>query len=966
MRDAAARNEAIARNARDARDARAILEHVGLAILLTRDRHIYRCNPLAAELFGWSDEAALTGRPGRVLFASDDDYLNLTHRARRELFAGKIFSADVRLARFDGSSFTAHLTARAIVPEAPRDGTIWTIDDVSERRALEAHRQRLLREHQIIFDHALTGILFSRNRTVERCNRRLEEIFGYPNGSLIGSSTRVLFGSDETYEETGQRVYAAIAAGGRFQGEAEYMRADGSTVWCQILGSMVDPAAPEQGFVWIYEDITSRKAAEAAVAESRRALEQRVVERTAELSAQLLFLEQLIEAIPGPVFYNDAAGRYLGCNTAFERYVGMPKADLVGRSVRDVSPLEFAERNDAADRALLDQPGNQIYEARVSYADGSEHDVMFHKATFRHPSGEIAGIVGVILDISDRKRMEERLHLAATVFNSTADGVTITDPSGAIIAVNRAFTEITGYSESDVIGANPRLLKSNLHDAAFYQGMWKDIRSVGFWRGEIWNRRRDGSIYPEALTITAVCDDSGRTTHFVAVFSDITRIKGAQEALDFQAHHDPLTGLPNRLLLEDRIDKAVQRAKRSEQQLGLLFVDLDRFKNVNDTLGHHVGDLVLCEVARRFTAAMREADTVARLGGDEFVILVENIPEAAAASRIADKLLADLQRPISLEMQDFFIGASIGISLFPSDGDDRSSLLKHADAAMYRAKERGRNTYEFFTNELTNFSLERFQLEADIRYALERDELRVWFQPQFDLRDNSLIGAEALLRWEHPGRGMVAPGVFIPIAEESGLIVPIGEWILRHACQCWADWHAAGHRPGRVSVNVSGIEFRRGRVMESVEMTLAATRLPPELIELEITESSIMNQTENSIQKLHQLRAMGLHLAIDDFGTGYSSLAYLKRLPINKLKVDKSFVRDLPDDAEDAAITRAIIALGHSLGLTLIAEGVENQAQRDFLHREGCDQLQGYLMGRPVPAEEFARLYLAPRSHRSD
>jgi diguanylate cyclase (GGDEF)-like protein/PAS domain S-box-containing protein len=719
---------------------------------------------------------------------------------------------------------------------------------------------------------------------------------------------------------------------------------------------MVDPGQPESGFVWIIADSTARKHAEEALRLSHRELETRVEQRTAELQSQLRFMQQLIEAIPGPVFYKDTDGRYLGANSAFAAFAGVDLETLVGKTAYDIAPPDLARRYSDSDRELLAAPGARVYESQVSHADGTRHDVVFHKATFTRPDGKATGIVGVMLDITERKRMEGRIHLAATVFDSTADGVTIADRDGNIITVNRAFTEITGYSEDEVRGKNPRVLQSGLQEETFYQRMWTTIQSDDRWSGEIWNRRKDGSIYPEKLTVSAIRDDRNEITNYVGVFSDITKLKSVQEALDFQAHHDPLTGLPNRLLLEDRLESALQRARREGHSLAVLFIDLDRFKNINDTLGHHVGDIVLCETASRFSAAVRESDTVARLGGDEFIIVIEHVVDPAAASRVADKILEGLRRPIMISGQEFFIGASLGISLFPQDGSDPADLLKHADAAMYRAKERGRNTFEFFSSDITSHSLERFKLEADIRYALEREELMVYFQPQFSLADGRLVGAEALVRWRHPERGMVSPGQFIPIAEESGIIVPMGEWILRQACREWVRWHSAGLRPGVLAVNVSGIEFRRGRVRESVELSLAETRLPPELLELEITESSIMNQTDSSIRALHSLREMGLHLAIDDFGTGYSSLSYLKRLPVSKLKVDQSFVKGLPDDAEDAAITRAIIALAHSLGLTTMAEGVETEAQRQFLQAAGCDDMQGYLLGKPMPAEQFLAL----------
>ncbi|MDO8789157.1 MAG: EAL domain-containing protein [Sulfuritalea sp.] len=820
-------------------------------------------------------------------------------------------------------------------------------------------KAQLLREQQLVVERAPIGIVVLRDRIVQRCNPRFEEMLGYGPGELVGKSTRIYYPIDDAeWTALGRRAYAAIAETGSFVGESRYQRRDGSLIWVRLTGSLLNPDNPEEGYVWLYEDITRRHQAEEALRLSYGELEQRVVERTTEVSRQLHFMEQLIEAIPGPVFYKDRQGRYLGFNQRYLEFIGKPRSELIGATVYDIAPRDLADRYRAADEELFNSPGLQVYETQVQPASGERRDVLFHKATFANPDGSVGGIIGVMFDITERKRMEARMQQAATVFDSSAEGITVTAPDGSIIAVNRAFTEITGYSEQEVLGRNPRILQSDRQDKNFYREMWDTIGRSGRWQGELWNRRKDGSLVPEWLTISAVKDAAGKVMHYVGVFADITEIKRANELLNHQAHHDHLTGLPNRLLLEDRLRGALQRAQRDGAQVALLFVDLDRFKNINDSLGHHVGDRVLYEVAQRFRALTRASDTVARVGGDEFLIIVEGIHDSGMASRIADKILDDLRtNPVTLE-QEFFVGASIGISLFPRDGGDSATLIKHADAAMYRAKERGRNTHEFFSDELTQFSLDRFKMETALRRAIERDELIVYLQPQFSLKTGELLGAEALVRWQHPQQGLVVPARFIPLAEESGSIVALGEWVQRAACRHWAEWALAGLNPGVLSINVSGVEFRRGQIEDTVRKVLEATRLPPELLELEITESAIMSQAEKSIRVLHGLRAMGISLAIDDFGTGYSSLAYLKRLPLNKLKIDQSFVFGLPGDAEDCAIVRAVIALGHSLQLKVIAEGVETEQQREFLIREACDEMQGYLRGNPMPVDEFRRHFL--------
>ena len=936
------------------REQTLIFDNTLIGISYQRNRTIERCNRRLEEMFGYSP-GGLTGQSTRVLFATQDEWED----AGRRVYAGnkdQVFDGEIRYAKRDGTPIWVHVVGRTVDSSAGAIW-IWTYEDITARHAAEAALAENAREYALIFNNAMIGISYMRGRIFLRCNRRMEEMFGYSPGELEGKTSRELFASEEEWEAAGRKIGAAAREGRSFSDEIRYRKRDGTPIWVRIKGHLIREDG-NQIWIWTMQDVSRRREAEEALRRSHGDLEQRVAERTAEVSQQLHFMEQLIEAIPGPVFYKDCEGRYLGCNQRYVDFLGTSRAELIGATVHDISPPAMAEVYRAADQELLDNPGLQVYETKARIASGEHRDVRMHKATFANPDGSVGGIIGAVFDITDSKRMEMRMRQAATVFDSSAEGITITAPDGSIIAVNRAFTEITGYGESEVLGRNPRILKSDRQDRDFYRRMWETLHQTGRWEGELWNRRKDGGIYPERLTISAVKDPDGSVMHYVGVFSDITEIKRAADLLDHQAHHDHLTGLPNRLLLEDRLRGALLRAQREQMQVAVLFVDLDRFKNINDSLGHHVGDRVLCEVARRFCALTRESDTVARLGGDEFLIIMEGIHDPAMASRIADKIIDDLRiNPVTLE-QEFFVGASIGISLFPRDGDNSSTLLKNADAAMYRAKERGRDTYEFFSDDLTQFSLDRFKMETDLRRAIERDELIVYLQPQFSLWTGELLGAEALVRWQHPRLGLVAPASFIPLAEESGLIVALGAWVQQAACRHWAAWAVAGLNPGVLSINVSGVEFRRGRIQDTVRGVLKATGLPAALLELEITEGAIMNQAENSIQVLHELRATGIGLAIDDFGTGYSSLAYLKRLPLNRLKVDQSFVRGLPDDPEDCAIVRAVIALGHSLQLKVIAEGVETQDQVEFLAREGCDEMQGYLRGKPMPVDEFLREFL--------
>ncbi|MGL4319169.1 MAG: bifunctional diguanylate cyclase/phosphodiesterase [Pseudomonas sp.] len=565
-------------------------------------------------------------------------------------------------------------------------------------------------------------------------------------------------------------------------------------------------------------------------------------------------------------------------------------------------------------------------------------------------------------DITERQLMQERLHQAATVFESTAEGVMITDLNQRISAVNRAFSEITGYSETEALGQSPRLLASGQHDSAFYSAMWHQLAAEGHWQGEIWNRRKNGEIYPEWLTISAVRNQSDSITHFVGVFADISILKHAQARLDYQAHHDPLTGLPNRLLFENRLNAELTDARTDNRQGAVLFLDLDRFKHINDSLGHPVGDLLLKSISQRLREQLRDIDTVARLGGDEFIVLLPGLSQPRDAERVATKLLACFGAPFEAEQHEFFISASIGISLFPEDGDDVATLVKNADAAMYSSKANGRNRFEFYTRSLTFQATERMTLEHELRRAIEREELSLHYQPKLCLATQQLIGAEALLRWRHPVFGDIPPDRFIPLAEENGMILQLGDWALQEACRQLREWQAH-HAPfGPLSVNLSGSQLRQPQLATRIADTLSDFGLDASKLQLEITESFIMNQAEEALFILHELKELGLQLAIDDFGTGYSSLSYLKRLPLDILKIDKSFIRGLPEDQDDAAITRAIIALGRSLQFTVIAEGVETKAQELFLAAEGCQQIQGYVVSRPLSAESFASNFLGPLS----
>ncbi|MBS6082625.1 MAG: EAL domain-containing protein [Pseudomonas fluorescens] len=551
------------------------------------------------------------------------------------------------------------------------------------------------------------------------------------------------------------------------------------------------------------------------------------------------------------------------------------------------------------------------------------------------------------------KENRERLRQAAAVFDCTREGVLVTDTQGLIVHVNRAFMEITGYQRDDVMGQRPSLFKSGRHSAHFYQQMFQALESTGEWSGEIWNRRKSGEVYPQWQTIRVIHDDQGQVSHYVAVFSDISAIKDSEHELAHLAHHDPLTDLPNRLLFTDRAEQALASAQVHKRGCALLLMDLDHFKIINDSLGHNVGDQLLKLVAERLSGLFGPGVTLARLGGDEFAVLAESCPQVVQAAALAQRMLNAMKDPFIFDGNQLFISASIGISLFPSDALSAEQLLRNADSALFKAKSAGREGYALYTEELTAHAQHRVEIAGELRRALDQHELRVYYQPVHDLHDSRLVGVEALVRWQHPERGLVPPGEFIPIAERTGLIADIDAWVMDQACRQMCQWLADGAPLSFIAINVSSRLFARRELYEQVAQVLHTTGLDPAFLELEVTESAVMDDPEVALEQLHRLRELGLRLAIDDFGTGYSSLLRLKRLPVQKLKIDQGFVAGLPWDEDDAAIVRVVIALAKSMGMQVHAEGIEQVEQARFLLDQECDMGQGYWFGRPMPADEI-------------
>ena len=781
---------------------------------------------------------------------------------------------------------------------------------------------------------------------IEFVSDAIEAITGYPAARFIGAATDdwVALVHPEDRRDVYHRTKQAVLAGKAYQIEYRIVDAHGAERWVQESGQ--PQGAPEKGVVrfdGIISDISER--------------------RHNEMRIEALLTEQgaILDNVMFGVLYVRQR-RIVSSNRRCEELFGYAEGELVGHSTALLYPdRDGFERVGMEQYPLLAQGMDLGEERQFRHRDGSLFWCLLSGSALdaQHPDD---GSIWVFADITERKLAEERLRLSANVLEHIADGVMVLDLHGRIAAINPAFTRITGYGEDEALGRESSITRGagapsgseppGRHLADPHAALWRELDETGFWRGELWDTRKDGVAYLEALTVSAVRDDSGAVTHYVCVFSDITRARESQDQLDHLAHHDPLTALPNRLLFHDRLRHAMTRAERDGEQLAVLFIDLDRFKNVNDTLGHHVGDELLKQAAAALAGCLREGDTLARLGGDEFIVLLEDVDGAAGATRVAGKLMAMFEGAFEVSGHELFVTGSVGVSLYPQDARDMHMLIRNADIAMYQAKARGRNGYQFYAPSMSGDGVERLRLEAMLRRAIDRDEIFLAYQPQVEIESGRLIGVEALVRWNNPELGAIAPSRFIPLAEDTGFIGQLGQWVLAEACRQMVAWEAAGLAVPKMAVNLSVRQFERGGMASAVAAVLSVAGLAPQRLQLEVTESVIMN-TGDALQYLNELRAIGVGLAIDDFGTGYSSLAYLKQLPVQALKIDRSFIKDIPHDPDDEAIALAIIQLCKSLDLAVIAEGVEREDQAEFLLRHGCARAQGYLYGKPVSSEEL-------------
>ena len=680
-------------------------------------------------------------------------------------------------------------------------------------------------------------------------------------------------------------------------------------------------------------------------------------------------LTQIVRHAPAGFARVALDGRLLWANTRLYDLLGAEPAQTLSLNFRDVM---IAQDPDWAasqlQRLLAGEIDHYVGERHCLRLDNGRRVPVLCTVTLAPEVGdEPAHLVCVVQDLDEIKaaraalqRSEARQRLAATVVDNTMEGVVVTDAHSRILSVNAAFTRLLGYTEEELLGKTPRVFKSGRHDKAFYEAMWTALTETGYWQGEIWNRRKNGEIFPEHMSLSAVRDPAGEITHYVCMFTDISEEKAQQRQLEYLAHNDPLTGLSNRTWFGHQLELAVQEAQGSGEHIAVLLLNLDRFKDVNDSYGHTTGDEVLKHIARQVQSALRPGDVLGRMAGDELAVVARNLRHADGAAAMARHLIRAVAEPWrSPDGLEVVAGVSVGICMFPEHAGTTELLLQGAHAAVYGAKARGRGAWCFFHEAMTQAARERLELESRLRLALAQGHLQMYYQPQIDIVTGRIQGAEALVRWNDPQEGLISPARFIPVAETSGVIGPLGEWVVREVCRQGQQWLDAGLPPLTLALNVSPRQFHLTDLAGCTAAALQASGFPAARLELEITESALAERTEEARQVLVRLRELGVRIAVDDFGSGYSSLAQLKRFPIDVLKIDQGFIRDIPQSEDDMAISAAIIAMGHSMGLSVLAEGVETEGQLAFLRERGCDAYQGYLCSRPVPADEFVALLRA-------
>ena len=952
------------------REQEAILQTASVGISFVRDRRIMRCTRRFEEMYGYAP-GELNGEPTMVLYRDEADFQKIGE-AYAQLAKGLPFTLSTPVCRKDGSTFWARITGRAADLADAQQGSVWLTEDVSEQRRADEEIQRLVLEQQALLNNVVVGITIVRERRILRCNRRFEELFGMAGGEGVSSSTRSMYFTDEEFER-GAQSYAEIDAKGTHTREQWLRRKDGSGFWCRITGRAVDAGQSGKGYVWLFEDVSERKRADEDV---RRLLNE-----------QNAILEN---ALIGIAFLKDHS--IMRCNRRFEEIFGYAQGALLNQPAQCLYASDRASGStDPLNEGVWsDSSGSAIgQELRMKKRDGSEFWCFLSGRAVQSADpaqGSVWLFEDVTADKAARDRISQLAHEQELILQNATVGIAFVR-NRVVQRANRYLDEMTGQAAGTLVGQSSAVLFAERADwevasRLAYEGTapgQTHVNEVRFKRSgggtflcRTFGRRIDAGgdeqewiwsfedVSAERATLDSLERSvAERTAQLQAanarLEAEIGERKQAENRARHLADHDVLTGLPNRRILEDRLTQALALSDRNRKQTAAMFIDLDRFKSINDSLGHAAGDLLLKEVAQRLVRQLRVGDTVCRIGGDEFVVVLPEIVRGADVAQVAQKIIETLSEPMLLKGHDIAVTPSIGISVFPEDGSDAEALIRNADAAMYHAKEMGRGNFQFFTEQMNLAASRRFTSENDLRRAVQNGELVVFYQPVVEPRTRRTVMHEALLRWNHPSRGLMASTEFIQIAEDTGLILKIGEQVLREAC-VWAR-KIGGERRMQVAVNISVRQFNDPRLVELVARTLRETGLPARMLELEISESTVMQQTDATLSMLNNLKQLGVTLAIDDFGTGYSSLAYLKRFPIDKLKIDESFITDVPGSADQTTIVSAIIGLAHALDLRVVAEGVETEAQNVFLQNAGCDLIQGYLAGEPVDADTAASKY---------
>lgn len=962
----------------------AIMDNAAVGILFTDGRILAQANAQCADMFGYSLDEFI-GQSAEMLYPDLAAYDALRAQATPLLQSGRQFKVDYQMRRRNGELFWCHMSARAVNPGNLVVGTLWVIEDVTEERMLRAELEHRTDELTAVFNTPAIGMLVVRERVIVAANTKLESILGYPPGELTGQSTRVLYHSDEDYENIGQALYPQLVSGVSARVEWPLRRADGSIVWTRVFGNAFDPDKVQAGSVWLMEDVTEERS-------TRQVLEY----KTNELKA---------------VFDTPAIGilvarerKIVDCNQRLEQIFGFDGGSLIGQSTRVLYPSD--EEYEETGRLMYEElaKGGMGTHSREIWTQRRSGEPLCFRlfGNVFDPADVQAGSVWLLEDITEKRQTQEQarqvLEEQQAIFETAAVGILFARDR-IVHRVNPKLAAMLGYQAGELAGSSVRVFYADENDYERNDATVLPLILAGEPASiEVRARHRSGHELWVRVTGKQVAGSVHQDV--IWIFEDVTERHEAEDALhtanerleqrvtertaDLEgvviqlqqevfermqaerrvwemAHHDGLTGLPNRALLHDRLGQALEQAQRDKKRATVMFIDLDRFKNVNDTLGHAVGDELLQAVAQRLKSVVRAVDTVSRFGGDEFVIVLYEIASPDDAVLVAEKILAVLSPPVCLAGSVIRITPSIGIAVYPDDGMDAVMLMKNADTAMYHAKAVGRNNFQFFSRQMNEQASRFFEMEHRLQQAIDSGQLLLHYQPLIDWSRRAVCGMEALVRWNDPEHGLISPAEFIPVAEESGLIIPLGEWVLSAALEQNRQWQQEGRALVPISVNLSPRQFRQKDLVESVRRILADTGQPASLLELEITESSLMHDVAETSARLHELAAMGVRVAIDDFGTGYSSLAYLKRFPVHKLKVDQSFVRDLTIDPDDVAIVTTVIGLASSMGLDLLAEGVEHQEQLDVLLGLGCRKFQGYFFSRPLPATAVDAIFSPPR-----